>query len=113
MYLSELFPDDDKLFKEELNWQGDENGPGIAAGETVVVKDPRTEHTLRMGKFVKVGPSGLAHVELTAPLKDDGIVPHNLVGKTRVAVPISWLHPSIGKAWPQPVKTGQLSLRLK
>lgn len=76
--------------------------PGIKVGDTVYIKAPGYDYTLRTAKFLRIGPSGLATVKLSAPLDDNSNVPDYFKGATTLAVPPAWLHSDVDAAWPKP-----------
>ena len=76
--------------------------PGVKVGDTVLVKAPGYEYVVRTAKFLRIGPSGLATVKLSAPLGDNSNVPDYFKGATTLAVPPSWLHSDVDSAWPKP-----------
>jgi hypothetical protein len=76
--------------------------PGINVGDMVYVKAPGYDYMLRTAKLLRIGPSGLATIELTAPLESNAKVPDYFKGATTLAVPPSWLHADEKSAWPVP-----------
>ena len=69
--------------------------PGVEVGATVAVKAPGFDYMVKYGKFLRIGPSGLATVILNEPLDSSG--------ETRIAVPPNWLHTDIQPAYPQKI----------
>jgi hypothetical protein len=76
--------------------------PGINVGDTVYIKAPGFDYMVRTAKFLRIGPSGLATVKLTAPLESGTDVPDYFKGATTLAVPPSWLHANEESVWPTP-----------
>ena len=65
--------------------------PGVEVGKHVFVQAPGFDSIFKAGKFLRIGPSGLATVLLNAPLESNG--------ERRIAVPPSWLYNEIPSAF--------------
>jgi hypothetical protein len=72
--------------------------PGVEVGSMVSIKAPGYDWMVKFARFVRIGRSGLAHVEFKEPLPS--------TGETSLAVPPSWLYASVEDAMPNPYTKG-------